>query len=102
MARSKGLNIEILIGKDVWTLGADRHNYIFGKKYQEVNKETGAIRDKWIEASYFGTLEHALIYINNFKIKNMPIQTFEQLQAAIRKSTDEIKGLYESTKKEDL
>ena len=81
-------------------LGSDKHNFVIGKRVK--NKNRGNMEWDGATCSYYPNLSAGLLAIQRQKIKNIKITTFEQLQAAIHKTADEIMGLYEGLTDKEL
>jgi hypothetical protein len=100
----EAIEITIPVGKEKWTLGSDKHNFILGKRI--LRKYKGDRTNVWEwdghTTSFHSSLESCLIKAQQLMIKNTPIKTFEQLQASIKKSSEDLMGMYKMIKEGDF
>lgn len=102
--RHEDLNIEIPIGKEIWTIGCDRYNFILGLKVFRKGRKKKPDQYEWDAntTTFYGSLESALKNAQKLMIKNTDIKTFEELQATIKKTGDQLLGMYEGLTDEDF
>jgi len=91
------IEIPIPVGKEIWTLGCDKHNYILGRKSfkKAYGKKPDRIEFDQNTMSFHSSIESALKQAQKLMVKNTPIKTFEELHAAIKKTGDQLIGMYE-------
>ncbi len=103
-AMHEGIDIQIPVGKETWTIGSDKHNFVLGRKSLKTGRKDKPDGLDWdnTTTSFHGSLESVLKHAQKLMIKNTQIRTFEELQAAIKKTGEQLMGMYEGLSKEDF
>jgi len=89
------VQIPIKVGKKDFELRSDEKNWIFGRL--NIGKD-GKNKDvvSFVAESFYGDLQGAMKGILERKLKGSDLKSIEELQMALRKGIDELKGLYET------
>lgn len=89
------IQIPIKVGTRDYELRADEKNWIFGRLTEVMEgKSKGTI--SFTPESFFSDLSGALRGIAERKLKASDATSLTELQMAVRKVNDELKGLYEA------
>jgi hypothetical protein len=100
------IEIPIKVGKKTYFIGCDQYNYILGTKRPSSKKlKSGKdAPDIWNSntTTYHSSLSMCMERLHNLLIKSKKSVTIDELQKNIILSKEQVVGLYETIKAEDL
>ena len=96
--------IPVKLGHKLYHIGCDRYNFMFGTVKDTEVKKDGTMGKTFHteDTSFYSSLESLMTALQKRKLKNMSATTINELQNNIRKSKEEVIGLYKELTTEEL
>ena len=87
------MNIKFDIAGEEYTLSSDELQYIVGKLVVREDKD-GKMTERWVQPSFFATLEGVFTHLLNLKVKKANITSLEELRDSMDTFRAELSGIF--------